>query len=122
MATIRRKRYTRRQRQKYVEQFGRSGLSQAEYCRRAKLHPMTFSQWRRKLQAPVPVFAQVELSETIPEAGTGCLPATPGFPPGFSGAAILHLSGGAKLELALEGETAWAGLGVMLKTFQTSRP
>jgi hypothetical protein len=122
MATNRRKRSTPRQRQKYVEQFGRSGLSQAEFCRRAKLHPVTFSLWRRKLQPAAPMFAQVELSAPVPVADTGGLSPTPRSSPGFPGAAVLHLPGGSKLELALEGETAWAGLGVMLKILQTSRP
>jgi len=113
MATIKKKRFTPQQRQEYVEQFGRSGLSQAEFCRRAKLHPMTFSLWRRKPKAPAAVFAQVEISAPVHTAETGRHASAP------SGAAILHLLGGARLEVALEGETAWAGLGILLKTLQS---
>jgi hypothetical protein len=116
MATIKKKRFTPQQRQEYVEQFGRSGLSQAEFCRQAKLHPMTFSLWRRKPKAPAPVFAQVEISAPVHAADAGSRASVPGV------AAVLHLLDGAKLEVALEGETAWAGLGVLLKTFQSSRP
>ena len=110
MATYpKKKRYTPQQRQEYVEQFGRSGLSQAEFCRRAKLHPMTFSLWRRKSAAAV--FAEVQVS--APVVATG------GSAPVLGGAAVLHLCNGAKLEVALGGETAWAGLGRMLKTLQS---
>jgi hypothetical protein len=116
MATILKKRYTPQQRQRYVEQFGRSGLSQAEFCRKMELHPMTFSLWRRKRRIARPVFAQVEISAPVNPADIGNRAAVPG------GAAILHLLGGARLEVALEGETAWAGLGILLKTYQSSRP
>jgi NAD-dependent SIR2 family protein deacetylase len=47
MAPRKKQRYTPLQRHDYVEQFGRSGLKQAEFCRRAKLHPMTFGTIRR---------------------------------------------------------------------------
>lgn len=102
------KRYTPQQRQEYVERFGRSGLSQAEFCRRAKLHPMTFSLWRRKCAAAV--FAEVQVSAPVVASGST---------PVLGGAAVLHLFNGAKLEVALGGETAWAGLGLMLKTLQS---
>jgi hypothetical protein len=110
MATIsrRRKRYTPQQRREYVEQFGRSGLSQAEFCRRAKLSPMTFSLWRR--QPVSAVFAEVQVSAPVVASG--------GAAPRLGGAAVLHLANGARLELALGGESAWAGLGLMLKTLQ----
>jgi hypothetical protein len=112
MATHRKKqRYTAQQRQEYVERFARSGLKQAEFCRRAKLHPMTFSLWRRRLKATAAVFAEVQVNTPAP-VPAGDAPVLLG------GAAVLHLRDGAKLEVALAGETAWAGLGLMLKTLQ----
>lgn len=42
--------------------------------------------------------------------------------PVLGGAAVLHLRDGASLEVVLGGESAWAGLGVMLKTLQSRRP
>jgi len=110
MATIsKRSRYTAQQRQEYVERFGRSGLSQAEFCRRAKLHPMTFSLWRRQRAAAG--FAEVQVSAPVV--------ATDALASALGGAAVLHLGHGAKLEVALDGEAAWAGLGLMLKTLQS---
>jgi transposase-like protein len=109
MATHRKnQQYTPQQRRDYVEQFARSGLKQAEYCRRANLHPMTFSLWRRKLKPTV--FAEVQVSSQGP------VPAVEA--PAQRGAAVLHLRDGAKLEVALAGETAWTGLGLLLKTHQ----
>lgn len=110
MATYpKKKQYTPQQRREYVDQFGRSGLSQAEFCRRAKLHPMTFSLWRRKSAAAA--FAEVRVS--APVVATGCSASV------LRGAAVLHLCNGTKLEVTLGGETAWAGLGLMLKTLQS---
>jgi hypothetical protein len=108
MATSLRKRrvFTPQQRQEHVERFRRSGLRQAEFCRRAKLHPMTFSLWRRRAESAAPAFAEVQLSGPIPMAAAG------------AGAAILHLTGGARMEVALGGEAAWRGLGVMLRSLQ----
>lgn len=108
--TSKKKRFTPQQRQDYVEQFRRSGLSQAAFCRQAKLHPMTFSLWRRKLQPSTPVFAEVQVSAPVPDAVGGARV--------VGGAAVLHLLNGAKLEVALGGEPAWVGLGMMLKTLQ----
>ena len=110
MAPRKKQRYTPSQRQDYVERFARSGLTQAEFCRRAKLHPMTFSLWRRKLKSTNAAFAEVQVSAPVTVA-TGAAPV-------LGGAAVLHLLNGARLELALGGESAWAGLGLMLKTLQ----
>ena len=38
---------------KRMEAWGRSGLSQAEYCRRQGLQPVSFSWWKRRLSAGV---------------------------------------------------------------------
>lgn len=104
-------RYTPQQRQEHVDQFERSGLTQAEFCRQAKLHPMTFSLWRRKLKAATPaVFAEVQVSAA---------PRSVAAAPDLGGAVVLHLTNGARLELALGGESAWTGLGLMLKTLQS---
>lgn len=111
MATSRKKQhYTPQQRQDYVERFARSGLKQAEFCRRAKLHPMTFSLWRRKLKPANAPFAEVQVSAPVAVATDAA--------PAMRGAAVLHLPIGARLEVALGGEPAWAGLGLMLKTLQ----
>ena len=105
MATYpKKKRYTAQQRQDYLEQFGRSKLSQAEFCRRQMLHPVTFSHWWRTMKSVATGFAEVRTSAPAPAA--------------ISGSAVLHLAGGAKLELALNDEAAWAGLGFMLNTLQ----
>lgn len=112
MATHRRKQqYTPEQRQEYVERFARSGLTQAEFCRRAGLHPMTFSLWRRKLKPANAVFAEVQVSAAVAIPG--------GDKPDLGGAVVLHLLNGAKLEVALGGASAWTGLGLMLKTLQS---
>jgi transposase-like protein len=103
MATYpKKKRYTAQERQDYLEQFGRSGQSQAEFCRRQMLHPVTFSHWWRTMKSVATGFAEVQAS-------------APPLAP-ISGAAVLHLAGGVKLEFALGDEAAWAGLGLMLKT------
>lgn len=112
MAPRKKQRYTPQQRQDYLERFERSGLTQAEFCRRAKVHPMTFSLWRRKVRPTRTVFAEVQVSAPTPVTASDT--------PTLGGAAVLHLANGAKLELALGGgASAWTGLGLMLKTFQS---
>jgi hypothetical protein len=106
----RKKRYTLQQREQFVEEFRRSGLAQAEFCRRVRLHPVTFSRWRREAMASVPVFAEVQVSALAPGDGVA--------KPALGGAAVLHLVGGARLEVALGAESAWTGLGRMLKALQ----
>lgn len=34
----------------HISRQAKSGLSQAEYCRHNGLHPVTFSQWKRRLK------------------------------------------------------------------------
>jgi hypothetical protein len=112
MATFpRKKRCTPQQRQEYVEEFAQSGLSQGEFCRRVKLHPVTFSRWWRHRQLTAPVFAEVQVSAVAPVDGMRRS--------GFGGAAVLQLVNGARLDLALGTESAWTGLGLMLKTLQS---
>lgn len=85
-------------------------MKQAEFCRRAKLHPMTFSLWRRKAPPPGPAttgFAEVEVSASEPVAGDSA-PA---------GAAVLYLRGDVKLEVPLTHAAAWTGLGLMLRAY-----
>jgi transposase-like protein len=106
----RRRIYSVRERIELIEQQERSGLSQAAFCRRANIHPVTFCGWRRALGQRVPAFAEVQVSAPVV--------ATRGSAPVVSAAAVMHLRNGAKLEVALGGESAWAGLGVMLKTLQ----
>lgn len=103
-----RRRYSEQERRELIEQQERSGLSQAAFCRRVKIHPVTFSIWRRAAKRPVAAFAEVQISA----------PAATHTTPVVNAAAVLHLRDGAKLELALAGDTAWSGLGLMLKTLQ----
>lgn len=97
-----RQRYTEPQRRAHLQRFEHSGLSQAEFCRQAKIPAATFSQWRKTAQnTTVPAFAEVQLSAAAP-----------------TGSAMLHLPGGTKLEVVLGAEAAWLGLGLLLKTLQ----
>ena len=113
MATPRkRKRYTPQQRQEFLERFARSGLKQAEFCRQAKLHPMTFSLWRRRLKPTRAVFAEVQVTQVSTPSLVFASDVRLG------GAAVLYLRDGARLEVALGGEATWTGLGLMLKKFQ----
>jgi hypothetical protein len=87
----------------HLERFERSGLSQAEFCRRARIHAATFSLWRRTAKStPAPAFAEVQL---------GPVPST--------GAAMLHLPSGAKLEVPVGSDATWIGLGLLLKSLQS---
>src|SRR5437773_2245011 len=104
MASTSRRRsvYTRQQRWAHVARFERSGLSATEFCRRARIHLSTFSQWRHGGGSqPEPTFAEVQLSA-----------AGPAFP------MTLHLPGGAKLEVAVTTDAMWLGLGVLLNRLQ----
>jgi hypothetical protein len=105
ITTRKRRVYTADERRAYVERFERSGLTEVEFCRRTNLHPMTFSLWRRKAQPVAPAFAQVRVSEPMPVASAG--------------AAVLHLAGGARLEVAVGNDAAWRGLGALLKSLQS---
>lgn len=94
--------YNRQQRAEYLAQFERSGLSATEFCRQARIHLSTFSQWRHQTRVEAqPAFAEVRLSS----AGPAC-PVT------------LHLPGGAKVEVSAPTEATWLGLGALLKTLQ----
>ncbi len=104
MATILRGRraYTEQQRAEYVARFERSGLTQAEFCRRVKLQQSTFSVWRRAAGAATkPGFAEVRL-----------------VPPGSTCPVTLHLPGGTKLEVSAGTEATWQGLGLLLKSLR----
>ena len=82
-----------------MAQFERSGLSQSAFCRQAKIHPSTFSLWRRRPDpATGPAFAEVRLSAPGPDC-----------------TATLHLPGGAKLEVVAGTDATWLGLGLLLK-------
>src|SRR5205807_2359373 len=96
----RRRIYTMRERIELLEQQERSGLSQAAFCRRANLHPVTFSGWRSALGQKAPAFAEVQVSAREVKSR--------GRAPVLGGTAVLHLRNGAKLEVALGGESAWA--------------
>ena len=97
-----RQRYTQQQRRAHLQRFEHSGLSQAEFCRQAKIPTATFSQWRKATQTKaLPAFAEVQLSSPAP-----------------TGSATLHLASGTKLEVALGADAAWLGLGLLLKTLQ----
>lgn len=100
---MKRREFTAEQRQEYVDRFGRSGLSPAQFCRQWKLHPSTFSIWRRAARASVMAFAEVQVSTPTPAAT-------------MAGTAILHLPGGARLEVTLASEAAWRGLAAVLQS------
>ncbi len=87
----------------YVERFGRSGLSPAQFCRQWQLHPSTFSIWRRGARASVASFAEVQVSTPMATAV-------------MAGTAVLHLPGGARLEVAVASDAAWHGLGALPKS------
>jgi hypothetical protein len=103
ITTRKRRQFTPEQRLEYVERFGRSGLSPAQFCRQWKLHPSTFSIWRRGAKASVASFAEVQVSTPMAAAV-------------MAGTAVLHLPGGARLEVSVAGEAAWRGLGVLLQS------
>ncbi len=46
----------------HLEGWERSGLSQAEYCRREKLDPATLGRWKKKLSHPGHEHGFVELT------------------------------------------------------------
>jgi hypothetical protein len=86
-----------------LARFERSGLSATEFCRQARLHLSTFSQWRQRSGAEAqPAFAEVRLSSA-----------------GAAGPVTLHLPSGAKLEVPAPTEATWLGLGLLLKSVQS---
>ena len=103
----RRRAFTARQRQDYLAEFERSGLSAATFCRREKLHPATFSLWRRTTKPAAAGFAEVQVSAPTPTMAAS------------GGAAVLLLPQGARLEVALGNDAAWHGLGLLLKSLQS---
>lgn len=101
-----RRRFTVEQRQDYIARFGRSGLSASEFCRREQLHAATFSLWRQRTKtSSAPAFAEVHVAAPAPAL--------------TNSAAVLVLPCGARLELALDGDASWHGLGVLLKSLQS---
>ena len=65
------------QRQRHVEAWRGSGLSQADYCRQQNLNRKTFSVWTRRVQGDlslnkdVPVeFISVQVAPSVPVATT----------------------------------------------------
>jgi transposase-like protein len=108
MATTSKKRriFTPQQRQDYVERFGRSGLSQAEFCRQAKIPAMTFSLWRRRAEVARLAFAQVEVNTPVPPCDTAAV-------------VVLQLPNAARLEVSVGSEATWRGLGVLLKNLHS---
>ena len=103
-----RRRYTDEQRSACLSRFERSGLTQAEFCGRAKIPLSTFSLWRRSSRAVrkpgsvTPAFAEVRL--TAPVA---------------TSVVTLHLPSGAKLEVATGTDAMWHGLGLLLKSLHS---
>lgn len=97
-----RRAFTPLERQQHVDRFRCSGLTQAEFCRRAKLHPMTFSLWRRRATEALPIFAEVQLAAPTPSL-----------------VATLYLPSGAKLDVPVGAESTWYGLGLLLKSLQS---
>src|SRR5580658_9670698 len=106
MATRRRARYTEQQRADYLARFERSGLSQAEFCREAKLYVSTFSLWRRAATAGIagqrPGFAEGRLNTSA-----------------SAGMVTLSLTSGSRLEVQTTTDAAWHGIGVLLKSLHS---
>jgi transposase-like protein len=108
MTSRARRRYTDEQRLGFLARFQRSDLSQAEFCRRARIRVSTFSLWRRSGGAAhrerprVPGFAEVRLSA-----------------PAAASTVTLHLPSGAKLEVAAGSDAMWHGLGLLLKSLHS---
>jgi hypothetical protein len=109
MVTILRRRrvFNQEQRLEFLARFERSGLTQMEFCRRAKLPLSTLSLWRRGPGAATgaaasgPAFAEVRLSAPSPV-----------------GAVTLHLPSGAKLEVPVGTDARW--LALLLKSVRPS--
>jgi transposase-like protein len=91
MDTQGRVRTSREQRRRILAEFARSGLSAAQFARRTGLKYSTLAGWlqRRRIKPPRPV-QPLRLLEAVlaPPA------------PASSAAPILHLPGGARLEMA----------------------
>lgn len=56
----------RRRRERLVGEFGRTGATQAAFCRKHGLDGRTFNGWLRKARAAAPAFARVELPAAAP--------------------------------------------------------
>ena len=103
----RRRVFNQQQRLDYLARFERSGLSQVEFCRRAKLGVSTFSFWRQTHGAATsaatrsPAFAEVQLRPASPACTV-----------------TLHLPNGTKLEVAAGTDAVWRGLGLLLEHLQ----
>lgn len=108
MTSRARRRYTDKQRSAFLTRYQRSDLSQAEFCRRARIRVSTFSLWRRSADAPgrdqrrMPGFAEVRLSAPV-----------------AASTVMLHLPSGAKLEVAAGSDAMWHGLGLLLKSLHS---
>jgi len=94
--------------------FAEGGLSASDFCRQLGISAATFSLWRRTARgeavAPTrsaPGFAQVRLSAAQPDAPAG----KPSVAPAV---VMMHLPGGARLEVPAGTDAAW--LAQVVKT------
>jgi hypothetical protein len=90
------------QRQRHVEAWRGSGLSQADYCRQQNLNRKTFSVWTRRVQGDlslnkdVPVeFISVQVAPSVPVATTE------------ASTILLRFPNGAQLELSTVVSPHW---------------
>lgn len=71
----------------HIEEWRRSGISQAEYCRRYKLSPKLFTYWKRRLRNQEPVsFIPVQVK---PEP----------HPPAENSSGVVLCKGGYRIEI-----------------------
>ena len=50
----------------HIDEWNRSGSSQAEYCRRHKLSPKSFTYWKRRMRQQEPVsFIPVQVKPSV---------------------------------------------------------
>jgi len=60
------KRYTAEDRNKYVEEYKKSGLIPAEFCRKKGINAVTFAGWLKKASNPKVEFIEVSLPPVSP--------------------------------------------------------
>ena len=98
-----RRRWTSEQRREAVAQFAASGLTQAQFCRRAGLSAATFSTWCRKAArhdrvgaTPVGGFARVQVATAVPAS-------TPGA------AIVVQVDDGLRVTVPVGTDPVWLG-------------
>jgi transposase-like protein len=98
-----RRRWTAQQRREALTQFAASGLTQAQFCRRAGLSAATFSTWCRKTtrggdgaDAAVGGFARVQVATASPATTTGA-------------AIVVQVADGLRVTVPVGTDALWLG-------------